>query len=424
MGKRRIAVLRCGAWAGASACFAEPICMLSCLILGAMATAEPTLEELFKQVSPERLKATVEKLASWNTRNTNTPQLTEAAEWIAGEYRKIPGIQVELFKYKIVASRRVPEDKEVVEVVAVLPGKTDRRILVGGHFDTINLSADVFTGRAPGANDDGSGTSLALELARVMSARKWTNTLVFCAFSGEEQGLLGSRALSQRAKAENWLLKAVFSNDIVGSSSNKNGQKDNKHIRIFSEEWQPGAQSSAAGQATRPQHNARELARLIEWEARKNLRGFSVKLVFRRDRFGRGGDHTSFTEEGFNAVRFTEMHEEYSHQHNADDLPQYMDFDYLANVARANMAGMAALADAGPASANVRMVRDQGHNTLITWAGQPGVRYTVYWRETTSPVWQQSRKVGAVERAVFEKLSVDDYVFAVGAEGGIPVVAR
>ncbi|MBN9501687.1 MAG: hypothetical protein BGO01_15555 [Armatimonadetes bacterium 55-13] len=372
--------------------------------------------DLAKQIDPKRMQATVEKLASWNDRNTNNPTCTEAAEWIAGQYRQIPGLEVEIMKYRLPKMARVPEEKEVVQVVATLKGQTDRRILVGGHFDTINMvdRENGLRARAPGANDDASGTALALELARVMSQRKWKNTLVFVAFSGEEQGLYGSKALAERAVKEGWKIDGVFSNDMVGNSANKNGQKDDKHVRVFS------ADSAEPGEAERTQ-SSRELARLIEFLSRGT---FGVKLVFRNDRFGRGGDHTPFMQAGYSAVRFTEVYEEYTRQHTGDDLPQSVDFKYAANAAKVNLIAMGAMADAEEPPTRVRIDRTQGHDTTVNWKGQPGVIYTVYWRETTSPVWTGSVDVGPYETYTAKKLSKDDYVFAVGAHGGIPVEAR
>lgn len=380
----------------------------------------PDIRELLRKVDPARLKATIEKLAAFPTRNTLSPGNAAAAEWIAGEYRKVPGLQVELMKYTISKSRRVPEDREVVQVVAVLPGKTDRRLVVGGHFDSLNIpGGDPATARAPGANDDASGTALAMELARVMAGRQWNQTLVFCAFSGEEQGLLGSRALAQRAKSEGWKLEAMLNNDIVGSSSNKAGMKADNTVRLFSEEF-----DATPPNPERPAHNSRELARLAEWVARRDLKDFKVKLVYRRDRFQRGGDHTPFNETGFDAVRFCEMTEEFTRQHVADDLPEFVDPQYLAGVTRANLATLASLAMAGPAPSNVRYNARQGHDTTLTWRGAPGVKYAVYWRETDVSTWQGYREVGEVETATVEKVNKDHYFFAVGAVGGIPVEAR
>lgn len=372
-----------------------------------------------ENIKPEALRATVEKLASFHTRNTLSPTLEEAAEWLAGEFRKIAGVQVELMRYVAPKGRRIPEDKEVVQVIATLPGRTDRRVLIGGHLDSLNLAVDPVTGRAPGANDDASGVAVALEAARVMAGRQWENTLVFVGFTGEEQGLLGSRALAERAQKEGWKVEAVLNNDTVGSSQNLAGQKDTGQIRVFSDEHDP-----TPPREDRPAHNSRELARFIEWTTRPAVPGFKIKLVFRADRFGRGGDHTPFAQAGYNAVRFIEVHEEYTRQHTPDDLPEHMDWEYLANAARINVAALTALAGAGPAPENVRVVMDQSHDTRLTWRAEPGVEYVVYYRETTSPVWQKAIEIGAKGEARIERVNKDDHVFAVGARGGVPVVAR
>ncbi|MGV3618811.1 MAG: M20/M25/M40 family metallo-hydrolase [Fimbriimonas sp.] len=382
------------------------------LALLTLAFAPPAVdhEALLKEVDAGRLRATVERLASWPNRNTNNPTLTEAAEWLAGEYRKIPGLQVEIMRYPIERGSRVPESKEVVQVVATLKGRTDRRVIVGGHMDTINMQERGLDAVAPGANDDASGTALALELARVMAARRWQNTLMFVAWSGEEQGLLGSRALAKRAKAERWTVDAVLSNDMVGNSRNNLGQRNDRELRLFSEE---GAD-----------HNSRELARFIQWNAKGKIPRFAPRLVFRRDRFGRGGDHTSFNLEGFTAIRFVEVHEEYARQHTANDRPEAMDWRYLANSTRLNLLTMATLAEAGEPPREVRVDRAQGYDSKITWRTTPGTKYVLYWRETTSPVWQKSRDVGAVAEAVVPRVHKDDHVFAVGAVGGVPIEAK
>ena len=392
--------------------------MLVLIAMTALSQGTIVPEDLAKQVDQKRLRATVEKLASWNDRNTNNPTLREAAEWMAEQYRAIPGLEVELMEYTLPKMARVPEEKKVVQVVATLRGETDRRIVVGGHMDTINMS-DREAGlgaRAPGANDDGSGTAMALELARIMSQKKWRNTLVFVAFSGEEQGLYGSRALAERAVKGGWKIDAVLSNDMIGNSRNKNGQRNDKQVRVFSAD-RPATDDGKP-------HQSRELARVIEFLTREAVDYFGVKLVFRNDRFGRGGDHTPFMQAGFSAVRFTEVHEEYSQQHTKDDLPEHMDWKYLANCSKMDLIAMAYLGDAGDPPTNVRIDRSQGHDTTITWQGTPGGRYTVYWRDTASPVWQGSVRLGSVETYTAKKINKDDHVFAVGAVGGIPVEAR
>lgn len=392
--------------------------MLLMIAMTAIAQGTIVPEDFAKQIEQKNLRATVEKLASWNDRNTNNPTLTEAANWVADQYRAIPGLEVELMKYKLPKMARVPEEKEVIQVVATLKGETDRRIIIGGHLDTINMAdqANGLNAKAPGANDDASGVAMALELARIMSKKKWKNTLVFVAFSGEEQGLYGSKALSERAVKEGWKVDAVLSNDMIGNVKNKVGQKQEKFVRVFSAEFQPVSEAKP--------HQSRELARAIEFFTRDIIDNFGVKLVFRNDRFGRGGDHTPFMQAGFSAVRFTEAVEDYTHQHTADDLPQHMDWKYLANCAKMDIIAMANLGDAGDQPTNVRIDRAQGYDTTVNWKGTPGTRYTVYWRETLSPVWQGSVRLGAVETYIAKKLSKDDYIFAVGAVGGIPVEAK
>jgi hypothetical protein len=304
----------------------------------------------------------------------------------------------------------VPVEKDVVEVVATLPGRTDHRILVGGHFDSINMAVrGSLDGRAPGANDDASAVAMTLELARIMSTRQWNNTLNFVCFSGEEQGLLGSAALAKRAKADGWKLDAVLSNDIVGSSQAVDGERDKRHVRIFSEES--------------PNTNGRELARFVDFVARQQVHGFSPTLVYRRDRFQRSGDHTSFTNDGFTAIRLCEAIEDFTRQHNEKDLPEFVDYRYLANVARVNLAAMASLADAMEPPTAVRYDRAQAHDTTITWSAKPGVSYVVYWRPTSAAEWEGWRVVGAADRVKIDRVNKDDHEFAVGAVGGIPVVA-
>lgn len=377
-------------------------------MLAAFALMGPSL---FNQVSKDHLRATLTELSKYSTRNTSSPELTRAAEWIAAEFRKIPGLQVEIMKYDIKKGRRVPEDKTVVQVVATLPGETNHKILVGGHLDTINLGGDPLTAVAPGVNDDGSGVALTLESARILSQKKWHNTLVFVAFSGEEQGLFGSTALAERAKSEGWTIDAVLNNDTVGSSTSSD-LKDKKRVRLYSEE---------VTDPKLPQHNSRELARFIEWNSRGKVSGFAPWLVFRRDRFQRGGDHTPFNKAGFTAVRFVEAIEWLEHQHTEKDTLDWIDFNYLSNVTKLNILTMETLAQAQDAPTDVRYDLKQAHDTTIHWKAKPGVNYVVYWRETSSPTWQGAVEVGAVDHAVIKAKNKDDHTFAVGALGGIPI---
>lgn len=360
------------------------------------------------EVSTDNLKQTLEKLSLFPTRNTNTPNLEKSAEMLAAEFRKIPGLQVELMRYPIKKGRRIVEDKEVVQVVATLPGKSPKRVLMGGHFDTINLTSDPMTAVAPGINDDGSGVAATLECARVMASGTWQNTLVFVAFSGEEQGLFGSTALTQRALAEKWEIEAMLNNDTVGAS--QSGKlKDKKRVRLYSEESE--------------KHNSRELARFIEWTTRGKVKGFSPWLVFRRDRFQRGGDHTPFANAGFSAVRFVEAIESLDRQHTDKDTIDGIDFNYLASVCRLNLAALQSLANAGPAPTQVQYDPKQAHSTTLRWKGTAGTNYVVYWRSSSSPTWEGAKVVGDVREATIPNVNKDDHVFAVGAEGGVPISA-
>lgn len=382
--------------------------MLAALIVH----TQSDIEALARMVDPNRLKATVERLAQWHDRNTNNQTLFEAADWLADQFKQIPGLQVETWHYPIKKGRRVIADKDVVEVIATLPGQDDERVMVGGHFDTINMTvrdlAESLKLRSPGANDDASAVALTLEAARVLATRKWKHTLNFICFSGEEQGLLGSTALAKRAKAESWKIDAFINNDNVGNSHDLAGHVETKRVRVFSEESD--------------KHQGRELARFIA-DAGKS-KDFGVKLVLRRDRFGRSGDHVPFNEEGFTAARVVDVNEEYTRQHTVDDLPAAMDFPYLANVTRLDLRAMALLADAGDPPERVIVDRRQGHDTRVTWRGKAGTKYRVYWRETTSAYWEGHKDVGEATEATIVDVNKDDHIFAVGAVGGIPVEAK
>lgn len=363
-----------------------------------------------EQPSPERLMATVQALSAFHTRNSLSAGVHEAAQWLQGQFDGIPGCKSERMEYVLPAGRRIPKDTPCVQVLAVIPGQTDDRVLIGGHLDSLNLAGPAETARAPGANDDASGVAVALECARLMAGRQWRNTLVFVGFTGEEQGLHGSRALAKRATEEGWRIVGVLNNDTVGCSANLAGQSDKQRVRVFSDDD--------------PASGSRELARYAAWVVAQQEGPFRVKLVLRRDRFGRGGDHTPFAEAGFPAVRFIEVFEEYARQHTGDDLPEHVDPQYLAKVTAANLAVLSALANAGPPPSNVRIVRDQAHATTLEWQAQDGVGYGVYWRDTASAEWQGFQRVGAVGKATIQEANKDDHVFAVGTLPGVPVEAR
>lgn len=383
-------------------------------------------------ISPARLQFITEHLAAMVNRNTSTDHLDRAAQWVASQYKTIPGLQVQLFSYTVHQGPRVPETKTVHEVMAILPGRDDERVLMGGHLDSINMRvpADIEsleTARAPGADDDLSGMASTMEVARVMAKRHWQHTLVFFAFSGEEQGLFGSKAFADYAKAQNWNILGFLNNDMVGSGHDDVGHRKDSVIRLYSPADPLG-------------HGSRDLAQFIEWiQASKSKednpyfnsaqtrsrhpQAFNARLEFRLDRYLRGGDHISFIRNGFPAIRFTEPYESFTHQHSPFDLPKYVDFQYEANAARINLLAMSALAQSAPAPTDVRIKLDLSHDTDLSWRGNPNQTYVVYWRPTAAPNWQTSIRVKGLH-AHIRGVSKDDYIFAVGSPSGVPVLAR
>lgn len=383
---------------------------------------------LIEEVSPERLMATVEKLASFETRNTlstttdPTRGIGAAREWIFQEFESYsPRLQVEFDTHQVAAGGRIAKDIELRNVVAILPGKSERRIYVGGHYDSFAFLEDRRQDSwgpdqdryAPGANDDASGTALTMELARVFaqSGIEFDATLVFIAFAGEEQGLIGAALHADRAVEEGWTIDAVYNNDMIGNSTGGNGAVDSWTVRVFSE----GPEDSPS----------RQLARHIRRFASRYVPSHHVRLIAREDRFGRGGDHTPFNQRGFTAVRLTESKENYERQHTILDTPDGVDPEYLAQNARVNLASIATAALAPPAP-NVMSRWGQpmlgrgasGYDAHLRWEPSPGaVGYRIYWREAWGPDWEHELEVGDLTEVVLTDLSIDDYIFGVAAIG-------
>ncbi len=363
-------------------------------------------------MTPADLRTIVEHLSSYPTRNSHSEFLRPATEWVAEQYRAIPGMEVEMMEFTLPVGRRVPEPTPVVQVIATLPGDSSDIVMQSAHVDSFVLSGEQATARAPGANDDASGVAVGICVARALALecgapapRSRRNTLKFVAYCGEEQGLLGAKALADRAVAENWSVLGILNNDMVGSSTNLNGQCERNALRLYSD------------------LPAREFARYAEWMVRQNCPDFRLKMHLRADRYGRGGDHTPFANAGFPAVRLTEVFEEWAHQHTTEDTVENMDFELLACSAEANRVVMDALSRAHPAPQNVRFDPAAGYHTLLSWDAEPGVEYRVFWRETSRAIWEGSELLGVVSEAKMANLNKDEYVFGVAAENGIPVEA-
>ena len=413
-----------------------------------------------QQVSPDRIRANIEKLVSFGTRSTISAQdsgaiqagrgVGAARQWIQSEFERYSRdcggcLDVKTDSFTQPTADRIPRPTEITNVYAVLKGSdaenAKRIVLVTGHYDSRNSDISDVKGDAPGANDDGSGTAVSLECARVLSKLKFPATIIFLSVAGEEQGLNGSDHFAKMAKEQSWDIEAVLNNDIVGGD--KSPDQDHSVVRVFSE----GLPAAATEQEIRRIRGlggendsaSRQLARYIADVGHAYDPGAKPMLVFRLDRYLRGGDHYSFNQQGFAAVRFTEFREDFHHQHQNvrtengieyGDLAKFVDFDYVAHVARLNAATLASLASAPAPPANVHLLaKDLENDSTLTWESSPGglaTAYEVLWRATTSPEWEHAEKVGNVNRATL-KLSKDNVIFsvrAVDAQGhrSLPVV--
>ncbi len=312
------------------------------------------------------------------------------------------------------------------------PANASRIVLVTGHYDSINSNFSDVTGNAPGANDDGSGTAVSLECARVLSKLKFPATIIFLTVAGEEQGLIGSHHFAEMAKQQGWDIEAALNNDIVGGD--KNPGQDHSVVRVYSQGVPAGLTEQeldrlrtfgTAGAET--DSGSRELARYIAEVGRTYDTGLKPMLVFRQDRVMRGGDHYSFNEQGYSAVRFTEFHEDFHHQHQNvrtesgieyGDLPKFVDYDYVEKAARLNAATLASLASAPAPPVNVHLLMKQyDSDTRLQWDPSPGglaTGYEILWRLTTSPEWEHVQPVGNVPSTTLQ-IPKDIYFFAVEA---------
>ena len=403
-----------------------------------------SIENMVKEVSPDSLRSYIKTMVAFGTRNTLSTQkntrrgIGAARTWVLGRFSEMAKQANGRLTAFIDTTTLAPDGKRVDSVlllgnvVATLKGTNpaDNRIfIISGHLDNMRTNVMDRTGDAPGANDDGSGVAAVMECARVMSKQSFGATVIFVAVSGEEQGLLGAAYMSEKAKKLNWNIEAVLNNDIMGSNnSNETNIIDNTRIRVFSEGL-PAFETEKNAAVIRNlglenDGKSRQLARYVKEIGERYVENLQVVMIYRNDRFLRGGDHTPYVQRGFAAVRFTEMNENYTRQHQDvrvennvqfGDLPEFIDFEYLRKNTCMNLANLANLAKAPPMPDSVKMdVKKLSNSTWLYWQAPKAAApkgYYVLVRETTSAVWQKKIFTTATEMRM--PYSKDNYFFAV-----------
>ena len=412
---------------------------------GAASKLNPETVKMLAEVSAKNIEATIRKLVSFGTRNTLSEQdnpvrgIGAARDWLYSEFQKISkdcGGCLDVQKQAFVQPKanRIPEPITLTNVFGVLKGTTDpdRVYVISGHYDSMCNSPTDPKCDAPGANDDASGTAVSLELARVMSKRKFDATIVFMTVPGEEQGLLGAAYYAEQAKQAKMNIEAMFTNDIVGGATTRKDLPNRDKVRVFSEgvalnetEAEARARKSVGGETD---GTSRQLARFIKEQADNYLKPykFGVWMIYRRDRYGRGGDHSPFLERGYTAVRFSESEEDFTHQHQTPrtengiiygDNPEFVDFAYVANVCRANLAALAGLASAPARPKGVVFASNrQSADSELKWEAVKGddlAGYEVVWRDTSAAEWTNSEFAGNVTTYTVKGRSKDNFFFGV-----------
>ncbi len=406
---------------------------------------DPEIQKMVREVDARNIEASIRKLVSFGTRNTLSEQdnptrgIGAARDWIFSEFQKFNVacggcMTVEKQSFTQPKANRIPEPTVLTNVIATLKGTTDpdRVYVVSGHYDSMCSSPIDAKCDAPGANDDASGTAAVIELARVMSKRKFDATIIFMTVPGEEQGLLGAAYFAEQAKLTGMNIEAMFTNDIVGGVTTKRNSAYRDRVRVFSEgvpsnetDREANIRRSVGGENDSA---SRQLARYVKEQADRYLRTFKVWMIYRRDRYGRGGDHIPFLERGFPAVRITEVDEDYTHQHQNvrtengvfyGDTPEFVDFAYAANVTRVNLIALSSLANAPAKPKNVSIVTGRLTNdTELKWDANTDadlLGYEVVWRDTSAAEWTHSKSVGNVTSYTAKDMSKDNFFFGVRA---------
>jgi hypothetical protein len=434
-------------------------CAISVTNATAVVVAEPTnqgilqytdqedLHAIAKSISSQRIEQDIRTLVSFGTRHTlsetesETRGIGAARRWIKDEFEKISaecGGCLEVFYQSRVISgeRRIPDATEVVSVIAIQKGSTDpsRYVLMSGDIDSRVSDVMDYTSDSPGANDNASGVAGTLEAARILSKYQFNGSIVYAALSGEEQGLFGGQILAEYAQANNWRLKAVLNNDMIGNIEGINGVIDNTTARIFAEGTRQTETADEArlrrftgGEVDSPSRN---LARYIDLMADRYIENLDTMVIYRLDRFRRGGHHRPFNDLGYAGVRIMETNENYHRQHQDlrtengikfGDTIDGVDFDYAAKLTGLNAVSLASMANAPTPPAQVAISGAVQPSTTLSWAAadkeqNPQLKgYKIYWRLTDAPQWQFSKYVGNVTTATLENVVIDNYFFGVAS---------
>jgi hypothetical protein len=421
---------------------------------------DPQIEKILAEISPANIEAIERKLVSFKTRHTLSTTtdpnvgIGAARSWIKSEldrYSRESGgrliVEFDAFRQPPTPPR-VPHGADLVNIVATLPGSQpaakDRIYVVSGHYDTIIMPSFLDAeSPGPGADDDGSGTAAVMELARVMSKYPFDATIVFMTVAAEEQGLFGAEHWAKQAKEKGLNVAAMFTNDIIGNTLNEHGERDRSHVRLFAEgvpvppltgrppptESLPAAVLAQLRTGGENDFPTRQLARLIQSVGTRYVPQLPVQIIYRRDRYLRGGDHSAFLDAGFAAVRFTEPNEVYLRQHQAvreengiryGDEIEFVDFSYIAEVARVNAAALAelALAPATPREFEIETAKLE-NDTTLRWAPntEPDLGgYRIVWRDTTAPQWEHALDLAKdVTRYTVKGVSKDNVIFGLEA---------
>ncbi len=410
------------------------------------AQTDERIYDIIDAISSERIEKDVTTLANFGTRHTlsdtvsTTRGIGAARRWIKNEFDRISAecdnclsVSFQRDLVKKGTNARIVKDVYVVNVVAVQKGAKypNRYIIMSGDIDSRVSDPNNFTDDSPGANDNASGMAGTIEAARVLSKYKFDSSIIYLGLSGEEQGLFGGQGLVKQMKAEGWDIIGIFNNDMIGNISGVDGVISNRDFRIFSEPV-PATETEDQRKARRFYGGevdgiSRQLARYVHKNTKTYMPEMNPMMIYRLDRFGRGGHHRPFNDAGYAGIRIMEAHENYTQQHqdirtengiNYGDVLAHVNFEYAKKLTAVNALNMASLAWAPPTPTKVEIGGIVEPSAKFKWTKVPGaVGYKIYWRDTTSPTWDYSRYVGDINEFTLNGIVIDNYFFGIAAVG-------